>query len=122
MSAARIRQTFERYTQCVSAGYVAGLVALYSEDACIEIPVGGPVHRGIDAIRTFYADNELAESLAISGTLCVAGDEAAVPLVACVRRDGRLYELDVIDVAHFREDGRFSRLRAFFDLEGARPL
>ena len=122
MSAAQIRQTFERYTQCVSAGDVVGLVALYSEDACIEIPVGGPVHRGVDAIRTFYADNELAESLSISGKLCIAGDEAAVPLVAHVRRDGLLYELDVIDVASFHEDGRFTCLRAFFDLEGARPL
>ncbi|MGE4651688.1 MAG: nuclear transport factor 2 family protein [Myxococcota bacterium] len=122
MSTARIRQTFERYTECVSAGDVAGLVALYAEDARIEIPVGGPVHRGIDAIRSFYADNELAEHLSISGTLCVAGDEAAVPLLAHVRRDGQLYEVDVIDVASFHEDGRFTCLRAFFDLEGSRPL
>jgi len=122
VSGARIRQTFQRYAECVSAGDVAGLVALYTDDASIQIPVGGPVHRGVEAIRSFYADNELAERLAISGALCIAGHEAAVPLVAQVRREGRLYELDVIDVASFREDGRFTSLRAFFDLAGARPL
>ena len=122
MSSDRIRQTFQRYTECVSAGDVAGLVALYDEEASIQIPVGGPVHRGIDAIRAFYADNELAERLEISGPLCIAGDEAAVPLVARLRREGQLYELDVIDVACFAPDGRFRSLRAFFDLEGMRPL
>ena len=122
MRTERIRQTFQRYTECVSAGDVAGLVALYTDDARIQIPVGGPVHRGIDAVRVVYAKNELAESLAIAGALCVAGLEAAVPLLARVRREGRLYELDVIDVASFHTDGRFTSLRAFFDLEGARPL
>jgi len=97
-------------------------MALYSDEASIQIPVGGPVHRGIDAIRSFYADNELAERLEISGAICIAADEAAVPLVAQLRRDGQLYELDVIDVASFALDGRFRSLRAFFDLEGMRPL
>ena len=122
MSGDRIRQTFQRYTECVTAGDVAGLMALYSDEASIQIPVGGPVHRGIDAIRSFYADNELAERLEISGAICIAADEAAVPLVAQLRRDGQLYELDVIDVASFALDGRFRSLRAFFDLEGMRPL
>ena len=31
-------------------------------------------------------------------------------------------ELDVIDVVEVDDEGRFRRLRAFFDLAGARPL
>ena len=40
---------------------------------------------------------------------------------ARIRRDGRLVEIDVIDVVAFDARGRFTRLRAFFDLAGARP-
>ena len=88
----------------------------------IQIPVGGPVHDGIDAINTFYRENELAESLAIAGPACVAGNEAAVPLRAVVVQDGRRLELDVIDVAEIDDEGRVLSMRAFFDLEGAREL
>ena len=111
-----------RYAACVTAGDVDGIVSLYARDATIQIPANGPVHAGIDAIRRFYADNELSERLEITGPACVAGHEGAVPMRAHVRRDGQLLEVDVIDLAAVDERGRFTRLRAFFDLEGARPI
>jgi steroid delta-isomerase len=117
-----IADTLARYAACVSAGDVEGIVGLYAPDASIEIPVGGKVHRGIAAIRAFYTDNELAERLEITGRACVAGREAAVPMRARIARDGRRFELDVIDVAAVDDQGRITSLRAFFDLAGARPL
>ncbi|MAG31342.1 MAG: steroid delta-isomerase [Deltaproteobacteria bacterium] len=113
---------FTRYTAAVTATDIDAIVGIYAPRAKIEIPVGGPVHEGIDAIDRFYRDNELAESLAVAGPVCVAGREAAVPLLANVRRDGRLLELDVIDVAEIDGEGRVLSMRAFFDLEGARIL
>ena len=42
---------------------------------------------------------------------------------ARIRRDGRHFEVDVIDVAERSTSTAGStRLRAFFDLAGARPL
>jgi len=117
-----IADVLTRYAGFVTAGDVEGILSLYADEATIEIPVGGPVHRGIDAIRTFYRDNELAKRLEITGNPCVAGQEAAVPMRAVVAQDGQLLELDVIDVAAIDDDGRLTRLRAFFDLAGARPL
>ena len=117
-----LAQIFTRYAACVTANDVDGIVGLYAPDAAIEIPVGGPVHRGIDAIRAFYRDNELAERLEITGRPCIAGREGAVPMKAQIRRDGRRFEIVVIDVAAVDEDGRLTRLRAFFDLAGARPI
>jgi len=58
----------------------------------------------------------------VAGALCVAGLEAAVPLIATVRQGERLLELDVIDVAEIDTEGRVLSMRAFFDLEGARVL
>jgi steroid delta-isomerase len=117
-----IPELLQRYASCVTAGDVAGIVSLYAPDAEIQIPVGGPVHRGIDEIQAFYRDNELAEQLEITGRACVAGREGACPMRAVVVQDGRRLELDVIDVVEIDEQGRLKRLRAFFDLEGARPL
>jgi steroid Delta-isomerase len=113
---------FEKYTTAVTTTDVDQIVSIYADNAAIEIPVGGPVHGGIDAINAFYRDNELAESLEVAGPSCVAGLEAAVPLLARVRKGGQLLELDVIDVAEIDETGRVLRMRAFFDLDGARVL
>ena len=120
--AAAIARTLRRYAECVTASDVDGIVALYAPDASIEIPVGSGPRRGLDAIRAFYRENELAETLEITGPVCAAAGEAAVPMRARIRRDGRLWEIDVIDVVGFDPRGRLTSLRAFFDLTGARPV
>ncbi len=117
-----IPETLARYAACVSAGDVEGIVALYAPEAWIEIPVGGARHRGIAAIRAYYAGNELAQTLELAGPACVAGREGAVPLRAVIAREGRRLELDVIDVVEVDAQGRLLQLRAFFDLARARPL
>jgi steroid delta-isomerase len=116
-----IPELLQQYADYISAGDKEGILSLYAPDATCEIPVGGPVHRGIDAIRTFYTQNELAQQVRIVGACCVAGREAAVPMRARIARDGKVLELDVIDVVEVDEQGRFKKLRAFFDLAGARP-
>ena len=121
MTMPSIPELLQRYAECISAGDKEGIVSLYAPDATCEIPVGGPVHRGIAAIRDFYFENELAQQVRITGACCVAGREAAVPMKARIARDGKVLELDVIDVVEVDEQGRFKRLRAFFDLAGARP-
>ena len=113
---------FERYTAAVSATDVDAIVGLYAKDASIQIPVGGPIREGIAAIDAFYRENELAETLEVVGPVCAAGNEAAVQMIAPVRRDGVLLELDVIDLATIDERGRLLSMRAFFDLDGARVL
>ncbi len=118
---APVARALARYAECVTATDVDGIVALYAPDAWIEIPVGGGVRRGIEAIRAFYTENELAERLEITGPVCAAAGEAAVPMRARIRREGRLYEIDVIDVVSFDARGKLTSLRAFFDLSGARP-
>ena len=42
---------FEKYTSAVTSTDVETIVSIYAADAKIEIPVGGPVHDGFDAIQ-----------------------------------------------------------------------
>jgi steroid delta-isomerase len=118
----QIASLLRRYAACISAGDKQGIVALYAADATAEIPVGGPVHRGIDAIRKFYVGNELAERVEITGPICIAGNEAAAPMRARIARPDGVVEIDVIDVVEVDASGRFKKLRAFFDLQGARRV
>ena len=122
MAQVDIAALLERYTACVTKGDVEGIVSLYADEATLQIPVDGPLYEGIDAIRAFYAENELAESLELTGSVRAAGLEAAAPMLAKVRRDGVLLAVDVIDVVRVDESGRVLSMRAYFDLEGAKPV
>jgi steroid Delta-isomerase len=117
-----LAELFQRYAAFVSANDVAGIVSLYAPNASIQIPANGPAHEGIERVRAFYRDNELARKLEITGPACIAGREGAVPMRATIARDGDLMEVDVVDVAEIDDQGRFVRLRAFFDLAGARKI
>jgi steroid delta-isomerase len=117
-----LADVFARYAACVTAGDVDGILSLYAPNARIQIPAGSLVREGIDAVRAFYRDNELAQKLEITGPVCAVGREGAVSMRARIALGGRLFELDVIDVAEIDEQGRLVQLRAFFDLLGARPL
>jgi hypothetical protein len=81
------------------------------------------VHRGIAAIRAFYVGNELAERVEISGPICIAGNEAAAPMRARIQRPDGAIEVDIVDVVEVDPaTNRFVKLRAFFDLAGARRV
>lgn len=122
VDAQHMRHVMERYAAAVSAGDKEAILSCYAPDGSCQIPVGGPVHEGIDAIRAFYEGNELAETLVLTGPVRVAGQEAAAPMVAKVCFDGVDYELDVVDVAVFNDDGLLASLRAFYSLEELRAV
>ena len=117
-----MRSVMERYAAAVSAGDVEAILSCYAPDGSCQVPVGGPAHEGIDAVRAFYEGNELAETLVLTGPVRVAGREAAAPMVARVCFDGVDYELDVVDVAVFNDDGLLISLRAFYSLDDLRAV
>ncbi len=122
VDAQHMRNVMEKYAAAVSAGDKEAILSCYAPDGSCQVPVGGPVHQGIDAVRAFYEGNELAETLVLTGPVRVAGNEAAAPMVAKVCFDGVDYELDVVDVAVFNDDGLFTSLRAFYSLDDLRAV
>jgi ketosteroid isomerase-like protein len=94
-------------------------VALYAPDASIEIPVGsGPPQD--TAIRAFTARTSWPSASRSAGRSAPRRGRRSD--AGAIRRDGRLFEIDVIDVVRFDPQGRLTSLRAFFDLSGGRPL
>jgi steroid Delta-isomerase len=117
-----IRKLYDRYPDMVTKGDVEGIVALYAADATIEDPIGGPLHRGIDAVRAF--DKEAAGTVTMKrvGPVHVAGREAATPLRVLIGAEGSQKQvLDIISVMAFNDDGKVASMRAFWSFDAMRP-
>ena len=76
-----IRELYDRYPEMVTKGDVDGILALYAEDATLEDPIGSEIRVGRDAIRAFYEASAGTIVMKRSGPPCVAGSEAATPIV-----------------------------------------
>jgi steroid delta-isomerase len=118
--AKHIRQLYERYPEMVTKGDVDGIVALYAEDATIEDPIGSDLLRGRDAIRRFYETSTGKVTMKRAGPVCVAGSEAATPLVVLMGPEGEQQALDIISVMAFDEAGKIKSMRAFWSFDAMR--
>jgi steroid delta-isomerase len=119
-----IHETIENYWKAFSAGDVDAYLALFTDDATVEDPVGSPVHRGKDALKAFFENSHsLADSIELRGVdiTLVCADQAAFAMQIRPTIGDATYQLEAIDVMTFADDGRITSLRAFFQMEKMRP-
>ncbi len=123
-TADEIRTTIASYLEHFSAGDTEKWVALFSDDARVEDPVGSEVIEGREAIAGFF---EMSQSLGDTITLVptgpvrVAGTEAAWPMQAVTTVGDDKLVVEIIDVVEVDDDARISSLRAFWDPAEIRP-
>ena len=120
----QIRATVQRYTEVFSAGDKEGYLGLFADDATLEDPVGGEVHRGKEAISAFFDTTRQMTpeiELAMTGPVRVAGQEAAFPGEARPMIGDQRMVIPVVDTLAFDDAGRITRLRAFWDFADLRP-
>ena len=124
-SADQINATIDAYVAAFSAGDRAGYIALYTEDATLEDPVGSDVIRGREAIGTFWDGvREMAEKITLerTGSARVAGGEAAWPMRAITHLGDMKLVVDIIDVMSFDDEGLITTMRAFWDASEMAPM
>jgi predicted dinucleotide-binding enzyme len=116
LSTEKITQVVRSYIELAGHGSAEGhrsadeVAALFADNAIFESPTGGPVHRGIEAIRSAYHsmwDGREQEVDLVS--LNVAGGEAAVHVQVILSGQ----RVDVIDVMTFDKDAKISSLRTY---------
>ncbi len=104
-------------------GYIAGfskadpaaIMALYADDCSVEDPVGSPLKDGRADVQAFYeASVATGAKLSLDGPIRVAGNEAAFAFTARVNFGDEVHEINVIDTMAFNEDGKITKMRAFF--------
>ena len=119
-----IRETIESYWKAFTAGDRDAWVALFTDDATVEDPVGTPVHQGKEAIGGFFESaHSLADSIELRSLdiTAVCGDQAAFAMEIRPDIGGTMFVLEAIDVMTFADDGRITSQRAFWQQEKMRP-
>jgi steroid delta-isomerase len=116
-----IRNIMQAYVKALSASDVDTIMDLYADECTAEDPVGGKLQSGREALREFYTGTAPALHVEITGPICVAGQECAVPLLAeLTMPDTKLY-VDVIDVMKFDDAGKITSMRAYWSPTEMRP-
>jgi len=112
----------EQYLTHLVNGDLDGVLALFSDQATVEDPVGTEIRRGKAALREFY---RVACDSVIAGTLTgeprIAGLEVAFPFVIDIDAGGRRMAIDIIDVFRFNDAGQIVQMRAFWSQDNMRP-
>jgi steroid Delta-isomerase len=124
MSDDAVLHTIERYQSTFSADDREGWLALFTDDAVLEDPVGSPPHEGREAIAAFWdAVHARTErgSVRMTQGPAVCGLEAAWAFELDVTVKGRRSLVEIIDHGTFADDGRIRSIRAFWSAATARP-
>jgi steroid delta-isomerase len=113
-----IADTVNRYIAVLVDGSADDLVAFYADDATLEDPVGGEVHIGSAAIRSFYSAFTRPEA----GTerecelvsLRVSGNEAAFQFRLTVTAGDHRMRIEPIEAMVFDDRGKVTAMRAYW--------
>ena len=109
-SAEQITQTVHQYLEFVGKGLADDIATLYAVDATVEDPVGGEVHVGRQAIRSFYTAVENATSQTDVETLRVLGNEAAFYWTLAIHG----MKISIISVMTFDADAKIATMKAYW--------
>jgi steroid delta-isomerase len=116
ITAAHVRNVFQRYCDLVTQGDFEAIALLYAEDAIVEDPVGSEPHRGRAAIREFYRASAGAVRLELEGRVRIAGREAAGAMIARPKADESV-RVETLDVMTFDDDGLVTSMRAYWSAD-----
>jgi steroid delta-isomerase len=120
-----IRATIDGYLAAFNAADRAAWLARWSPEATMEDPVGSPIRKGHEEIGAFYDDSQaMADRIRLvrTGSVRVAGHEAAFPMEVRPVLGGTEFTVDVIDAMRFDDEGRIVAMRAYWDPTAMRPV
>jgi ketosteroid isomerase-like protein len=127
-----VRDLAQASMAAVEAGDREAWLALFSDDAVVEDPIGpsafdpeGKGHRGVEAIAAFY-DSVIAPNESIRFTISqslLCGDEVAnVGVIRITFAGGAAIEVDGVYTYRRGPDGRIAALRAFWETDAVRSV
>lgn len=114
----QILSTIHAYRESFTAHDRDRWLALWTDDATQEDPVGAPVNTGPEAIGAFWDTTHALGELRLEALdePIVVGDEALVFFRVHVGHGAdRMSVPRIVDHMHFADDGRIQSLRAFWD-------
>jgi steroid delta-isomerase len=93
-----------------------GWIAMWHEDCTIDDPVGAPTKHGLEAVhQSWDAGFSLEPWLIVPGPIIVCGNAAAFNASHMSTLGGQRVVLQDIEVWELTDDGRFNRVRAYYE-------
>jgi steroid Delta-isomerase len=120
----QVRAAVDAYVEAYNRNDRQAFLDAFAADGVIVDPVGTPPHVGIEARGAFWDGvHQLSESLKLDAhDLHVAGDGAAMVFTVLARTGDSGVAMDAVDVFSVSDDGRITRLEAYWDMTRARPI
>lgn len=118
-----IAQTMQAYVDNISAGDLDAVVALFSEDAVVEDPVGSEPARGHAALRVFYtmACDSVAQ-MELEGNVRARETWGACGMLAYPKGAEDSMVIETLDVMSFNEEGKITSMKAYWGDTNMRAL
>jgi steroid delta-isomerase len=118
-----IAQTMQAYVDNISAGDLDAVVALFSEDAVVEDPVGSEPARGHAALRVFYtmACDSVAK-MELEGNVRARETWGACGMLAYPKGAEDSMVIETLDVMSFNEEGKITSMKAYWGDTNMRAL
>jgi steroid delta-isomerase len=116
-----IRATIQRYQVTFNSGDREAWLALFTDDAAVEDPVGSSKREGPEGLAEFWdevhkrtAGGPVGDVRMVQGP-AICGLEAAWAFQLRIPLGDSSVVVEIIDLGEFDEDGRIRRIRAFWN-------
>jgi len=119
----RIAEIMQAYVEAVSGDDAEAVVALFSEDAVVEDPVGSGPHVGRDALRVFYqVAVDTIEKMVLEGNVRIRDQWGACAMLAYPKGMEMKFVVETLDVMEFNDAGEITRMTAYWGDSNMRQL
>ncbi len=120
-TAEHIRAVLQRYCALMTSGESEAIVAMYTEDATVEDPVGSTPRSGKEEIRELYKNAAGRLRLELEGNVRVVGNIGAAAMLAYpAGMEGMV--VDTIDIMTFNDEGLITSMRAYWSPDTIHPV
>jgi steroid delta-isomerase len=119
----KIAEIMRAYVDAVSGDDVEAVVALFTEDAVVEDPIGTGSHVGHDALREFYQIAvDSVEKMVLEGNVRVRDQWGACAMLAYPKGMEMKFVIETLDVMEFNDAGKIIRMTAYWGDRNMRQL
>ena len=119
----KVVETMQAYVDAVSGDDVEAVVALFTEEAVVEDPIGTGSHVGHNALRTFYQIAvDSVEKMVLEGNPRVRNQWGACAMLAYPKGMDMKFVIETLDVMEFNDAGEIIRMTAYWGDSNMRQL
>lgn len=118
-----IAGVMQAYVDAVSGDDVEAVIALYAEDGVVEDPVGSEPQVGHAALREFYRMAvDAVEKMVLEGNVRARENWGAASMAAYPKGMDLKFVCETLDVMEFNDEGKITRMTAYWGDNNMRQL